>query len=225
MSKKFLSGTYLAPYERMMQHIATATDLRYYESREKEKYICFLKQYMKEYGYCEIIPRVITAIGNMIFDDFLFCDETHKDIFLRMYYRKTKGYDNKDNLKTAAIYLLTANNTFGTVLENYISNPLYELPMMIEGNVDEEVYSIYHAIKMLLGIESGLYEEDLFDDEILSDKVLCLIINAKLISKYGIHGYLNKPQRENKPRYINTPHKHKHQVSTYEYAGKQIRIK
>lgn len=86
-----------------------------------------------------------------------------------MYCKRTKGYDNKDNMKTAVIYLLSTNNIFKTVLENYVSNPLYEMPTMIGGNVDEEVYSIYHAIKMLLGMESGLYEEDLFDNEVLSD--------------------------------------------------------
>ena len=209
----------------MMQQTPAATSIDKYEKKSKGKYILFLKQYMREYGYREIIQRVMKTIGSMVFDNFLFCSEDHRDMFLRMYCKRTKGYDNKDNLKTADIYLLSANNIFKTVLENYVSNPLYEMPNMIGGNVDEEVYSIYHAIKMLLGMESGLYEEDLFDNEVLSDKVLCLVINAKLISQYGIHGYLNKSEKQNKPRYINTPHKHNRKSCTYEYGGKQIRIK
>ena len=225
MSKRFLSGTYLAPYEFMMQQTPAAVSADKYEKKAKGKYILFLKQYMREYGYREIIQRVMKTIGSMVFDNFLFGSEDHRDMFLRMYCKRTKGYDNKDNLKTAVIYLLSANNIFKTVLENYVSNPLYEMPTMIGGNVDEEVYSIYHAIKMLLGMESGLYEEDLFDNEVLSDKVLCLVINAKLISQYGIHGYLNKSEKQNKPRYINTPHKHNRKSCTYEYGGKQIRIK
>ena len=225
MSKRFLSGTYLAPYEFMMQQTPAAMSVDKYEKKAKEKYILFLKQYMREYGYREIIQRVMKTIGSMVFDNFLFGSEDHRDMFLRMYCKRTKGYDNKDNLKTAVIYLLSANNIFKTVLENYVLNPLYEMPAMIGGNVDEELYSIYHAIKMLLGMESGLYEEDLFDNEVLSDKVLCLVINAKLISQYGIHGYLNKSEKQNKPRYINTPHKHNRKSCTYEYGGKQIRIK
>ena len=225
MSKRFLSETYLAPYEFMMQQTPAATSIDKYEKKSKGKYISFLKQYMREYGYREIIQRVMKTIGSMVFDNFLFCSEDHRDMFLRMYCKRTKGYDNKDNLKTAVIYLLSANNIFKTVLENYVSNPLYEMPNMIGGNVDEEVYSIYHAIKMLLGMESGLYEEDLLDNEVLSDKVLCLVINAKLISKYGIHGYLNKSEKQYKPRYNNAPHKYNRQLSTYEYGGKQIRIK
>ena len=225
MSKRFLSGTYLAPYEFMMQQTPAAVSVDKYEKKAKGKYISFLKQYMREYGYNEIIQRVMRQIGSMVFDDFLFCSEDHRDMFLRMYCKRTKGYDNKDNMKTAVIYLLSTNNIFKMVLENYVLNPLYEMPAMIGGNVDEEVYSIYHAIKMLLGMESGLHEEDLFDNEVLSDKVLCLVINAKLISKYGIHGYLNKSEKQNKPRYINTPHKHNRKSCTYEYGGKQIRIK
>ena len=209
----------------MMQQTPAATSIDKYEKKSKGKYISFLKQYMREYGYREIIQRVMKTIGSMVFDNFLFCSEDHRDMFLRMYCKRTKGYDNKDNLKTAVIYLLSANNIFKTVLENYVSNPLYEMPNMIGGNVDEEVYSIYHAIKMLLGMESGLYEEDLLDNEVLSDKVLCLVINAKLISKYGIHGYLNKSEKQYKPRYNNAPHKYNRQLSTYEYGGKQILIK
>lgn len=225
MSKRFLLGTYLAPYECIMQQTPSATNVDKYEKKAKGKYISFLKQYMREYGYKELIQRVMRQIGSMVFEGFLFCSEDHRDMFLRMYCRRTKGYDNKDNLKTAVIYLLSTNNTFKTVLENYISNPLYEMPVTISGNVDEEIYSIYHAVKMLLGMKSGLYEEDLFDNEVLSDKVLCLIINAKAISKYGIHGYLDNPQKEHKTRYINTPHKHNRKHNTYEYGGKRMRIK
>lgn len=225
MSKRFLSGTYLAPYECMMQQTPAAENVDKYEKMAKGKYISFLRQYMREYGYTEIIQRVMKPIGSMVFDDLLFCSEDHRDMFLRMYCKRTKGYDNKNNLKTAVIYLLSSNNIFKTALENYVFNPLYEMPVMVSGNVDAEVYSIYHAIKMLLGMKSGLYEEDLFDNEVLSDKVLCLVINAKLISQYGIHGYLKKPEKRNKPRYNNTPHKYNRKSSTYEYGGKQIRIK
>ena len=61
--------------------------------------------------------------------------------------------------------------------------------------------------------------------DVYKRQVLCLVINAKLISQYGIHGYLNKSEKQNKPRYINTPHKHNRKSCTYEYGGKQIRIK
>lgn len=225
MSKIFLSGTYLAPYECMMQQTPAAENVDKHEKKAKGKYISFLKQYMREYGYNELRQRVMHTVGDMVFDDFMFCSEDHRDMFLRMYCKRTKGYDNKDNLKTAVIYLLSTSNAFKTALENYVSNPLYEMPDMISGNVDEEIYSIYHAVKMLLGMKSRLYEEDLFDNEVLSDKVLCLVINAKLISQYGIHGYLKKPEKQNKPRYNNTPHKHNRKSCTYEYGGKLIRIK
>lgn len=73
MSKRFLSGTYLAPYEFMMQQTPAATSIDKYEKKAKGKYISFLKQYMREYGYNEIIQRVMRQIGSMVFDDFLFC--------------------------------------------------------------------------------------------------------------------------------------------------------
>lgn len=149
MSKRFLSGTYLAPYEFMMQQTPAAVSVDKYEKKAKGKYISFLKQYMREYGYNEIIQRVMRQIGSMVFDDFLFCSKDHRDIFLRMYCKRTKGYDNKDNMKTAVIYLLSTNNIFKTVLENYVSNPLYEMPNMIGGNVDMKSYcELHNKIRM-----------------------------------------------------------------------------
>ena len=88
----------------MMQQTPAATSIDKYEKKSKGKYISFLKQYMREYGYREIIQRVMKTIGSMVFDNFLFCSEDHRDMFLRMYCKRTKGYDNKDNMKTAVIY-------------------------------------------------------------------------------------------------------------------------
>ena len=52
---------------------------------------------------------------------------------------------------------------------------------------------------MIAGMESGLCEEDLFEEEILDDKVLFLIINAKFIQQYGVNGYKEKKNRRKEP--------------------------
>ncbi|MBC8597602.1 hypothetical protein, partial [Qingrenia yutianensis] len=40
--------------------------------------------------------------------------------------------------------------------------------------------------RMLAGMETGLAEDDLTEDGVIDDKILCLIINAKFIEKYGL---------------------------------------
>ena len=145
-------------------------------------------------------------------------------MFWRMHSRYIKNIGKKDFNAMAVIYLLGTHREFGTILSNYVSNPLYTLPKTYSGDNDEEKYNIYHAVKMLAGMESGLEEADLFEDEIIDDKILCLIINAKFISRYGINGYQDKKNRRKEP-YINNPAKHRRNQKLFSYKGQTIRIK
>ena len=130
------------------------------------------------YGYGDIRKRVLNSLDKFIFDEFIFCNEEHRDTFWRMYTRWAKNADKKNLDTMAIIYLLSTHREFGTILANYVSNPLYVLPKTYSGGNDEEKYNIYHAVKMIAGMESGLEEADLFEDEIIDDKVLCLIIGT-----------------------------------------------
>jgi hypothetical protein len=152
------------------------------EKRFKAQYIGVLKDYMREYGYGDIRKRVLNSLDKFIFDEFIFCNEEHRDTFWRMHTRWAKNADKKNLDAMAIIYLLSTHREFGTILANYVSNPLYVLPKTYNGGNDEEKYNIYHAVKMIAGMESGLEEADLFEDEIIDDKVLCLII---ISSKYN----------------------------------------
>ena len=92
---------------------------------------------------------------------------------------------------------------------------------MYNGSNGEEQYNLYHAVRMLAGMETGLAEDDLTEDGVIDDKILCLIINAKFIEKYGISGY--KDKRKRKQTYVNNPMNRRQ--TTYSYKGQTIRIK
>ena len=184
MATKFMSGTELFMFECLMQQTPNMSRANQEEKRFKAQYIGVLKDYMREYGYGDIRKRVLNSLDKFIFDEFIFCNEEHRDTFWRMYTRWTKNADKKNLDTMAIIYLLSTHREFGTILANYVSNPLYVLPKTYSGGNDEEKYNIYHAVKMLAGMESGLEEADLFEDDIINDRVLCLIINAKFISRY-----------------------------------------
>ena len=225
MTNKFMAGTKLYAFECMMQQIPCLQNEERICRKQKGKYISFLKQYMNEYGYSCLFKKVIKSLSTRVFDDYIFCSDFHKEVFWKTKSKHSKNGGKTNNIKTAVIYLLSTNKVFYTTLENYVSNPLFRLPNMVKGDIDEESYAIYHAVKLILGMETGLYEEDLFDNEVLSDSVLCLIINAKMIARYGINAYENKACIHQKPKYINGSHRNNRRIVTYEFNGNQVRIK
>lgn len=224
MASKFLGGTELFMYECLMQQTPNMGRCEREEKRYKNQYIGLLKQFMREYGYGDICGRVLKSLDKFIFDEFIFCNEEHRDVFWRMYSRWVKNTDRKDYKTMAVIYLLSTHREFGTILANYVSNPLFVLPKIYGGCDGEEKYNLYHAVKMIAGLESGMTEEDLFEDDIIEDKILCLVINAKLIRQYGVNGYKNKANRK-KQKYINNSMKHRRSQKIYSFNGQTIRIK
>ena len=221
MLMKFFGGTKLFMYECMMQQIPDTVRCSKEEKRLKAQYAGMLKEYMREYGYGSIIKRVLNSLDRFLFDEFIFCNEEHRDLFWKMHGKCVKTDKKLDFGKAAVIYLLSADRVFRTILENYVSNPLYILPKMYNGSNGEEQYNLYHAVRMLAGMETGLAEDDLTEDGVIDDKILCLIINAKFIEKYGISGY--KDKRKRKQSYVNNPMNRRQ--NTYSYKGQTIRIK
>lgn len=224
MATKFMSGTELFMYECMMQQTPNMARCEREEKRFKAQYIRLLRDYMREYGYGEISKRVINSLDKFLFDEFVFCNEEHRDMFWRMYSKWIKNADKRDFTPVAIIYLLSTYREFGTILANYVSNPLYTLPSIYEHGDGVEKYNLYHAVKMIAGMESGLCEEDLFEEEILDDKVLFLIINAKFIQQYGVNGYKEKRNKRKEP-YVNNSMMHRRNQNVFSYKGQTLRIK
>ena len=224
MATKFMSGTELFMYECMMQQTPNIVCSEKEEKRFKAQYISLLRDYMREYGYEAIIKKVIGSLDKFFFDEFVFYDEEHRDMFWRMYSKWMKNTAKKDFTTIAIIYLLSTYREFGTILANYVSNPLYVLPSIYKYGDGIEKYNIYHAVKMIAGIESGLSEEDLLEEELLDDKVLFLIINAKFIQQYGVNGYKEKKNRRKEP-YVNNSMKHGRKQKMFSHKGQTVRIK
>ena len=224
MATKFMSGTELFMYECMMQQTPNIVCSEKEEKRFKAQYISLLRDYMREYGYEAIIKKVIGSLDKFFFDEFVFYDEEHRDMFWRMYSKWMKNAAKKDFTPIAIIYLLSTYREFGTILANYVSNPLYVLPSIYKYGDGIEKYNIYHAVKMIAGIESGLSAEDLLEEELLDDKVLFLIINAKFIQQYGVNGYKEKKNRRKEP-YVNNSMKHGRKQKMFSHKGQTLRIK
>lgn len=96
MATKFMSGTELFMYECMMQQTPNMARCEREEKRFKAQYIGLLRDFMREYGYGEISKRVTRTIDRFLFDEFVFCNEEHRDMFWRMYSKWIKNTNEKD---------------------------------------------------------------------------------------------------------------------------------
>lgn len=195
------------------------------ERKLKGQYTEQLKQFMREYGYGELCKRIIKPLNAMIFDGFIFISQDHRNRFWQMYNKWLKHTYKRENGKIAVIYILSAKSVFRTVLTNYVSNPLFSMPIMIEDCAGEENYTLYQAAKLFAGMETGLKEEDLSEDEIIDDKSLAVILSAKFIQKYGIYGYARNRAKHHQSEYINKSARYSRNSSTYVHNGKSIRIR
>lgn len=224
MGKKFLQGTELYMYECLMQETPNLCNNLREERKQKNRYIGKLKEFMRDLGYRELTKKVLTTMDVYIFEETFFFSEDHKERFWKMYDKFLKSNNSKSNTITAVIYLLSTQSHFCVVLENYLSNPQYKFPKMVKSHTGLVTYNIYHAAKMIAGIESGLMEEDLFEDGVIDVEILCLIINAKFICQYGINGY-NEKKRKKKEPYINNTVNHRRKQKNFSYKGQTLKIK
>ena len=172
MLMKFFGGTKLFMYECMMQQIPDMGRCSKEEKRLKAQYAGMLKEYMREYGYGSIIKRVLNSLDRFLFDEFIFCNEEHRDLFWKMHGKCVKTDRKLDFGKAAVIYLLSVDRVFGTILENYVSNPLYILPKMYNGSNGEEQYNLYHAVIRLTNEMNELIQKPDTDSGEVIDKIM-----------------------------------------------------
>lgn len=206
-----------------MQSVPSVSEMEREERKMKGRFYESLMHFMKSKGLEDILEKVIETSAGFIFEHVLFKNEEHKCKFFMTCGRYAEMTGIKtDNIKTAVIYLLSANRFFYPFLERYISVPGSKLGRKIKGSVDEEVYNLYHAAREIAGLKSGLRLSDLTEDGIIADKTVCLIVNAMYLKEYGLSCGNEDWAESPKIKYKNTS---KSKSRTYSYKDQTVRIK
>jgi len=217
MGTNFLAGTPLYPYECMMKQVPSATRDEHEAEKEKKKLVSIMKDYLKNNGLKVVEKRVLSAMDKLVYEEFVFLTETHKDMF---YYHFCKN--SKDRMITpddaATMYLLCISPVFSKLLNEFRVKKEFRIPNKIQDITGECEYNIFHAVRMINGMKSKMQREDLFEKEIIDDRILCIIFHAYLIKEYGFPECTDKKEIRKmiRGRQIN---------DTYEYKGQKVKIK
>lgn len=225
MSKLFTQGTDLFEFESMMQELPHHSNYTKENKKLKKRYLRMLERLIAENGYITIKSRIFKIIKLMKFDDFCYASNEHAMSFGIAYSRyilQAKGKANNDII--AVIYLLTATQKLNRVLGEYVKDKRYILPEKIY-TTGEEAYNLYQMARRILGNDTVISNEDFIEPEIIDDKIMCIMINAMFLKKYGFRQLHDNSKSKDKPRYINTPkyHRKKNQRYTHNKLAARIR--
>ncbi|MDO4562522.1 MAG: hypothetical protein Q4C12_01675 [Clostridia bacterium] len=222
MSRRFLGNTKLFPFEVMMQEIPTAVQIAREDRRAFVRYVNLLNRFLREKDLDIIIERVTGEIHNMMFDEFLFKSARHKSDFYTAYnrYITSVGNEKVKNERIAVLYLLSAEERLSNMLRNFAAGKSNSLAGAV-GGIGEAGYSLYHTARYILGLPSQICAEDITEDGIISDGVLCILINGLLLAEYGNAALTGEYKKA--AQHLKTPHREK--SHRYSYKDQAIRVK
>lgn len=223
MSKRFFTNTELYAYEAMMQELPSARQYHREDNRTWGRYLQMLKCLLDELDYSVVWSRVSEGLKQMLFEDFAFKDTKHRSAFYSAYgkYISVVGKEGVQNDKTAAIYLLSGNRNLRDILSQYLADKTYILLDKVRG-IGEEGYDLYHMARKMLGLNTGFFDEDLKEPEIIEDRVLCLYVNALFLQRFGLAD-LEQDGKRKKPSYNRTGRRHTE--GRYNYKNQVVKIK
>lgn len=225
MSKLFMQGTDLFEFESMMQELPHHRNYTKEDKYIKKRYMRMLERLIAEGGYITIKGRIMKGIKLMSFEDFYYADREHASAFGIAYSRYMSQAKEKVNNKViAVIYLLTATPKLNRTLYEYMKNKKYVLPEKIQ-TTGEEAYNLYQMAKKILGDDRVVTDEDFLEPEIIEDKMLCIMINALFLQKFGFRTLYEDSKRKEKPKYINTPKYHRRKSQSYRYNNQIVKIR
>lgn len=178
----FMTGIHRR-YELMMRYTPQHSDEA--ERKIREHYDKQFRRFMKENNLKILNTRVKKALGDMFFDEFMFLNAQHRNTFYCCYNSYRKAKNRPSDCDIAVIYLLSSSDCFYELIRKFINQRYVNMPKKSEAYKDMLSYNVFHAAKLILGKDSKLEYADLFEDGIIDNNILCLILNALFIKKYG----------------------------------------
>lgn len=98
-------------YEQMMKRIPFEIYSDEYDRCVILHYKKFFNKFLEEYNFDSIRVRLEIAKKNMLFDDFIFLNENHRNTFYKSYNSYLKRH-REDDIKIAIMYLLSVSSRF-----------------------------------------------------------------------------------------------------------------
>lgn len=86
----------------------------------------------------------------------------------------------------SALFLLTADEFLWSRAKPFTKEECIFFERIKSGGIDLDGYAIFHTAKDLYQGTNHIRLSELSDSELISDRLLCLIVNSFVIRRYGI---------------------------------------
>ena len=132
------------------------------------------------------------------YEGSLWLNSKHKNCM--QWFNHQLGYVPHRNTNTyyAAMYLLTSNDELHKRTANCFYSPGVELSYAVLRDISPNNYALFCGASEIYGGCRCVTSSELADPEIVDDDVFRLLINAKLIARFGVSAFnLQKEESEN----------------------------
>lgn len=201
MTGRFFQGTGLGELEAGMRQIPGFQPRRSGVIRGKPgpgpalPYGELVLLFLEELPPSQLSVRIINLKNRGEVTGFMFQDSQHKKRFWQVQGSREYGFLHSDHGQAAAVFLLSADPFLWERAKPCITGKGIQYGKMAVHGIEPDGYALFCAAKEMCGGSPRLSLSELGDPELISERLLQVILNGILISRHGI-GIMTEKRRE-----------------------------
>lgn len=202
MGGHFLQGTALRELESEMRQIPGFSPRRSGiirgkpDQREAAPYGELVLLFLEEIPPSRLAVRIINLKNRGEVKQFMFRSGQHKKRFREICENGEYGFLYSDHGQAAAVFLLSADTFLWGRAKPCITKQGIRYREMAVHGIEPDGYALFCAAKEMCGGTPRLSLSELGDPELISDRLLQVILSGILISRHGIGIMAEKEERK-----------------------------
>lgn len=202
MERHFLQGTCLRELEAGMQQIPGFAPRRCGVIRGKPEqmqavpYGELVLLFLEEIPPSRLAVRLISLKNRGEVKEFMFRSGQHKKRFREICGSGEYDFLHSDHGRAAAVFLLSADSFLWDRAKKCITRERIRYQEIVVHGIEPDGYALFCAAKEMCGGTPRLSLSELGDPEVISDRLLQVLLTGILISRHGIGILTEKEEKK-----------------------------
>ena len=150
-----------------------------FDSYKDITFTCF-----KNHRSIRLNERLINLARN--YDGEIFLNEIHRSRFYSVCRLQDVSIKDRNSFYLATLFLLTADDKLWSVAKDHVYLDSFEFKKMQLSGINTEGYALYQTARTICMGREYIKLDEIADKTLIGDRAFKAIINAILISKYGL---------------------------------------
>lgn len=146
-------------------------------------YARIVENYFKDNGSLRLKRRLHDLVTN--FDGEIFLNPIHRSRFHTVCRLQNISIEDRNPAYLAALFLLTADNKLWCAAKEHIYLDNFDFKKMHLNGMNTDGYAIFQAARTIYTGREYIKQDEIADKTLIDEHTFKIIINAKLLSKYG----------------------------------------